>query len=327
MSISSEITRISGNVSDALDAIEAKGVQIPTGANSDDLATLIASIPTGGSGVTVVETPDTHGGTIVTITGEEISLQAKTVNPSTSQIIVQPDSGYTALSQVTVNPFNYNWMGGTPEFVSNIYPTKTYTLAETNFDTWTPVTTATDMVASVTLTSKYSADFEHYEYLIRWRYCFDPVYDTGYTNVARIKREFGSQWQSLHRRPYGVSNFATLTDSYNYCATVVSAPIYVLYFNDKGSDTWTTNTTYGFYPSLTAATFSSTTSLTPQVTFKTPKIQARCSSTYLSTANASKLNKTESTLKLRGDLYRFKFGDGWTHSMYRDAVELYSNPL
>ena len=44
MSIQSEITRISGNVSDALDAIEAQGVTVPSGAKSDDLASLIAQI-------------------------------------------------------------------------------------------------------------------------------------------------------------------------------------------------------------------------------------------------------------------------------------------
>ena len=48
MSISSEITRISGNVSDALNAIGNKGVTVPSGANSDDLATLIGAIQTGG---------------------------------------------------------------------------------------------------------------------------------------------------------------------------------------------------------------------------------------------------------------------------------------
>jgi len=50
MSIQSEITRISGNVADALTAIGNKGVTIPSGANSDDLATLIAAIETGGGG-------------------------------------------------------------------------------------------------------------------------------------------------------------------------------------------------------------------------------------------------------------------------------------
>ena len=44
MSIQSEITRISGNVADALTAIGNKGVTVPQGANSDDLADLIGSI-------------------------------------------------------------------------------------------------------------------------------------------------------------------------------------------------------------------------------------------------------------------------------------------
>jgi len=44
MSISSEITRISGNVSDALTAIGNKGVTVPSGSNSDDLADLIGAI-------------------------------------------------------------------------------------------------------------------------------------------------------------------------------------------------------------------------------------------------------------------------------------------
>ena len=46
MSIQSEITRISGNVSDAFDAITAKGVTVPSGSTSDNLATLIAQIQT-----------------------------------------------------------------------------------------------------------------------------------------------------------------------------------------------------------------------------------------------------------------------------------------
>lgn len=44
MSISSEISRISGNVSAALTAIGNKGVTVPAGSNSDDLADLIGSI-------------------------------------------------------------------------------------------------------------------------------------------------------------------------------------------------------------------------------------------------------------------------------------------
>ena len=44
MSIQSEITRISGNVSSALESIAAKGVTVPSDSTSDDLADLIDSI-------------------------------------------------------------------------------------------------------------------------------------------------------------------------------------------------------------------------------------------------------------------------------------------
>lgn len=45
MSIQSEITRIATNISNALSAIANKGVTVPTGSNSDDLAGLIAAVP------------------------------------------------------------------------------------------------------------------------------------------------------------------------------------------------------------------------------------------------------------------------------------------
>lgn len=70
MSISSEITRISGNVSAALTAIGAKGVTIPSGANSDDLATLIAQIDGGGGG----------GGTRTTIVPEQTANYSERYN-------------------------------------------------------------------------------------------------------------------------------------------------------------------------------------------------------------------------------------------------------
>lgn len=74
MSIQSEITRISGNVSDAFDAIEDKGVTVPVGSTSDDLATLISQIQQGGgSGIVITDTLDTNGGIIREITAVDLS--------------------------------------------------------------------------------------------------------------------------------------------------------------------------------------------------------------------------------------------------------------
>ena len=74
MSIQSEITRLSGNVTDAFTAITAKGVTVPSGSNSDDLYSLIMQISGGGTEViSITDTSDSAGGTVRTITALDIS--------------------------------------------------------------------------------------------------------------------------------------------------------------------------------------------------------------------------------------------------------------
>lgn len=82
MSIQSEISRISGNVADALSAISDKGVTVPQDANSDDLADLIAAIPE-----------------------PQYQTKSKSYTPSeTAQSEnVTPDTGYDALEKVSVS--------------------------------------------------------------------------------------------------------------------------------------------------------------------------------------------------------------------------------
>lgn len=80
MSIQSEITRISANVTAALAAIARKGVTVPSGSNSDDLEDLIDAISAGGgSAISIVDELDSHGGTIRHING--VSLAGDTVAP------------------------------------------------------------------------------------------------------------------------------------------------------------------------------------------------------------------------------------------------------
>lgn len=73
MSVQSEITRISGNVTAALAAITAKGGTVPAGAISDDLAAAIATIPAGYSWLEhhefLVDTAPTTDGEYVILTG------------------------------------------------------------------------------------------------------------------------------------------------------------------------------------------------------------------------------------------------------------------
>ena len=58
------------------------------------------------AGITVVETLDSHGGTIVSISGDPVMLQTKTIMPTASTQIVSPDSGYNGFASVIVNGDN-----------------------------------------------------------------------------------------------------------------------------------------------------------------------------------------------------------------------------
>lgn len=184
MSIASEISRISQNVADSLDAVAAKGVTVPVGSTSDDLPDLIAQITGGGSGgIVISDTPDPAGGTVRTITAVEISgtkqitangtgidvaeyatvdvavpssapnLQAKNnIAPSTSSQTIQPDSGYDGLSSVQINAMptgsvtSPSTISGTAATVS----TGTNTLTLTKSVSVTPNVTTAGYISSGT---------------------------------------------------------------------------------------------------------------------------------------------------------------------------------
>lgn len=220
-----------------------------------------------------------------------------------------------------------DWMGPDVELIGTIYESD-IKLSDTDFNGWTPSTTAKTIKTTVTVSPTFtSAQTNVFSYSVEWLIDINIEYDGTQDNKAQVFRQCGTQWQDIHRRPYGVANIESLTDSYNYCNTITSASVYTFYFSSSGTSTWTTGIGYGIYATPTAATFSNTTSTNPTITFKTPVFSARCSTTYFKTANAGKVVQGDSIIKLRGKLYRRPAEFSNMRNFYRSGAYIYGHPI
>lgn len=93
---------LTGDDVTASDVAQGKKFHLPSGQPAVGTAT--------GGSITVVDTQDSHGGIIRTITAETIQTQTKSATPSESQQTVNPDEGYL-LSSVTVGAISSTYVG------------------------------------------------------------------------------------------------------------------------------------------------------------------------------------------------------------------------
>jgi len=191
-----------------------------------------------------------------------------------------------------------------PVFVKKVYDSGEIALEDTLYNGWTPSTTAKDIMASVNGTT-FTADMANYEYIIKWSFGFNAVTVSGATLKAQLLYEGADQYQYINRRPSSWANIQAINNNQNVCTTYFTVP-FIRYWNTSGTLTYTHSISYGIYPGLTAATFSSTTSDTPTVTPKSPKVSARCSSTYFATSRAPQLDQEESKFHIVGEVWKYE---------------------
>lgn len=212
-----------------------------------------------------------------------------------------------------------SFLGGGAELVSSFY-SKSDKLKNTDFNGWTPSTTAKAIVASANA-STYSADLGNYEYFIVWECGCDMAYTGTPTLKAHFLLSRAYLVQGLFKRPSTWANIEADNFNGNTCGSIYTSNFLQYYGTTTGSVTYTWSQSYGVYFGVTAATFASSTADSTTVTLKTPTVNARCSTTYMSTGNAALVDQDNSTFYIRGKLYRTKTNTMW-RGIYGKVVDL-----
>ena len=240
------------------------------------------------SGVSVVTTQDEHGGDIVTITGAQI---------------------------VPFNPF-----GEELELIDS-YAKSTVLLKNTLYASWTPSTSAKAIQTTANLGTK-ALNMNTYEYVLKWIVDANINYASGTTLKGAPIRQITALYQYIYRKPSNIANVTSETDNQNYCTTIYTAPL-MDYYNTSGSHTFAWTGSYGFYGAAQAATFSSSTGTSPTLTIKRPVLNARCNTTYFTTAMANAVDQDSSSMSYIGYLYRCKKGS-FGRAVWNDLISTYN---
>lgn len=302
------------------------GAAIATATNTITISKTVSARPAVSPGY--IET-GTQSNCDVSLTASITTKEAETITPSkTTQTIIPAGTYLRGAQTIDTIPSQYYdmsgamaWLGKDAELIDDAVYSKTDTLANTNFNTWTPSTTATTIVSSATAKT-FVADLENYEYYLLW----DCACDMDYTNASpTLKAHFLFSRcylvQQIAKRPSTFANIQANNFDGNACTSLYTSNFLRYYGTTTGSVTYSWAASYGIYFGATNATFSNTTSNTPTVTIKTPTVSARCSTTYFSTSNAAKVNQTKSTWSISGKLYRVK-KEGIIRNIYDHVVSL-----
>lgn len=200
-----------------------------------------------------------------------------------------------------------SWEGKNLEFVQDL-GTVNWTLDDTSYSSWTPSEASATLIKERTDFTTFVADMANYDYVIKWFSKIVPAYVDGAELKAyeisqyTIATTFVFRYWSTRAAIYaGTKNANGSLSSLYYLLTHC--------YNANGADTISNNNESGIYSHATAITLSNSTSVTPTITVRTPRIYARASRGILSLTNAGKIDTTNTTITMEAKLYRMPSGD------------------
>ena len=193
--------------------------------------------------------------------------------------------------------------GGGLEYIGSLY-SDTIKLSDTGFASWTPSTTATDIVAagSVCAQTFTATDVHLNDYFSRFLIEINIAYTNTTAAKGRYLRTVADNWYCVTKRPSNLANM----DSGTRNAVVLEAVSNVwgvYYYSSASATAFSWAQSYGFYTGNAAPTSSDNVN-SPVITVKNPVINARCNATYFATGQASLVDQDASTIKIKHEYYK-----------------------
>lgn len=257
------------------------------------------------------------------------TIGATTYTPNKTAVQEIPAGKFTTgIQTIGMIPEEYYDMSGDMAWLgADATLVQTFTLSDvklsaTDFASWTPSTTATDILATRTAGTFTATDMPDYDYYICWETVIPIEYQSGAVDKARGIYLSAFHVQAIVRRASSYANYQAGNANSNVnVSAFTGGNFYRYYGSTQGTITYTNSTSYGFYGTVTANTISSTTAQSPTITLKTPKVTARCSTTYLSTSNAALIDQDKTVIKQKCRVYRVKKAS-FTRGVWLEVMRL-----
>lgn len=256
------------------------------------------------------------------------TLEATTYTPTTSQQTIAAGQYLTGAQIIESIPSQFHdmsgplaWMGVDAELVTS-FTLADVKLVNTSFNGWTASTTAKDILATRTVGTFTATNMSDNEYVIEWETKIPIVTPETATKKALPIYLAGYHVQGIIRRPSSYANIEASNANSNVNVSLFTAGNFFRYYGSTtGSLTYTWNTSYGLYATVTANTLSNSTAESPVVTLKSPKVSARCSTTYMSTTNSNLIDQDKTIISQKCKVYRIK-KRGFIRGCYDEIIRV-----
>ena len=260
---------------------------------------------------------------IVTDTDMTAVADAIRTKGGTQGTLIFPTGFVTAIGNISGGG-SYSWMGKNPTMIFDS-DHDGVAFVDTPWNTWTPSTTATKLSDAADYTS-VSVNFTDYDYLVHTQMYEVLYYNSGSTAKARLTKACFEHWSVATRYATNRTNLSSGTRNGNSAVSVLTQTV-MDYYNTSGSQTITYSWGYGLYPTATAPTLASSTAASTTLTIKVPQLNARCSTSYLTTANAGYVNKNTSYYELYYEVWRVDAGTSILRAAQNNRMSMYRNGI